>query len=286
MASTGPLIPRRRLGAAFKALREARRETLQQTATALMFSPSKLSRIENGQAGEPHPRDVRDLIAHFQPAEAAEVDRLLALAAAGRVPGWWQSAPYKMPSRLDTYIAYESAASSITAYVPTVVPGLLQTREYAASTLRRIVPSLSPDEVEMQVEIRMRRQEEWRSRIPPAHTRYIIPETVLRRPADSPEGMKKQLESLLDIYAEPRVDLHIIPFAAGIYEAVELSATTVFSFDDSTDPNVVVIERPGWSDFLDRPAALEKYTSMMARMSHYWLSRDNSRKFLAEVLQS
>src|SRR5687767_7194771 len=121
-ADAGPLIPRRRLGAAFRELRVARGETLQQTATALLLSPSTLSRIENGLAGEPHPRDVRDLIDHFE-VNGEYATALKDLAEAGRQPGWWQLPPYEFTGDIDTFISYESAASSIREYSPTLVPG-------------------------------------------------------------------------------------------------------------------------------------------------------------------
>jgi transcriptional regulator with XRE-family HTH domain len=282
-ANSGPLIPRRRLGAAFRELREARGETLQQTAKALMFSPSKLSRIENGLAGEPHPRDVRDLIAHFGLARSPQAARLEELAEAGRRPGWWQVPPYRMPARLDMLIAYESAASRIEAYQSTVAPGLLQTPDYARETIARVLPHLTPAEVEHQVEIRIERQRRLRGGQDPPTQVYVAPETILHRQVGTPKVMHDQLTALLEAYDDPHVDLHIIPFSAGIYEAVEMGLVTIYRFADGADSDIVCIERYQYTEFLDRPATISKYRRVIERLEKFRLDRDESRAFIERI---
>jgi transcriptional regulator with XRE-family HTH domain len=285
IVSTGPLIPRRRLGAAFRELREAKGETLQQTARALMFSPSKLSRIENGLAGEPHPRDVRDVLSHFgldHTEQGAELDDL---AAEGRRPGWWQVPPYEMPSRLDTFISYESAAARIDAYVPTVVPGLLQTADYARATIERAVPHLTSGAVEQQVELRMERQRQLGMREEPPRQWYVAPETILHRQVGSAATMRAQLSALVDAFDDPLIELHLIPFSAGIYEAVELTTITIFGFADEHDSDIVAIERVQYTEFLDKPQTIEKYRGIFSRLPHYWLDRSESRAFIERVVR-
>ena len=282
-SSTGPLIPRRRLGAAFRELREAKGETLQQTAKALLFSPSKLSRIENGLAGEPHPRDVRDLIAHFGLDDTSMANELDQLAQAGRVPGWWQEPSFRMKSWLDTFISYESAADRIEAYVPTVVPGVIQTREYATECLRRLAPHLQPDELAHQVEIRMQRQEQLRDRPDPPTQLNVVPETVLHRRVGSAQTMADQLKTMIAYFDNPLFEIHVIPFSAGLYEAADVSTMTLFKFNGQRDNNVVALERVQFTQFLDKPDAVEKYQGVIDRLSHYWLDRSASRAFIERV---
>ena len=176
--STGPLIPAWRFGGEIKRLRDVRGETLADTARGLMISTSKLSRIENGQ-GELRPRDVRDLLAYFDVGDSPTGAQLRDWAEQARVPGWWQDGAYQMPRRLDTFIAYENAASRIRGFVPNVVPGTLQTPEYARATLRRLVPRLTDTELDEQVELRMARRAALAERDPPPETVLVIPESVL-----------------------------------------------------------------------------------------------------------
>lgn len=280
---TGPLIPRRRLGAAFRELREARGETLQQTARALMFSASKLSRIENGLTAEPHPRDVRDLLDHFDLAGTAEAARLEELAEAGRRPGWWQVPPYDMPSRLDTFISYEMAASRIDAYVSTAAPGLLQTPDYAMAILTRTLPDLSPTELDLQAHIRLERQRHLRGRDSPPHQWYVVPETILHRQIGTPETMAGQLGTLLDAYEDPSIDLFVIPFSSGIYPAVEMGIVTIFEFEDDRDDEIVAIERYRYTEFSDRPTTLQKYRTVLDQLPEFYLDRSASRVFIEKV---
>ncbi len=281
--SSGPLIPRRRLGAALRELREGRGETLQQTSRALLFSPSKLSRIENGQAGEPNPRDMRDLFAHFELPGTERGAELEALADAGRRPGWWQVPPYDMPSRVDTFISYESAASRIEAYEPAVISGLFQTHDYATEVLTRLAPWIDADAVALQVEIRMRRQQENRRRVPRPSELHVMPETVLRRQVGSPSVMRSQLDALLEASEDSLVELHIIPFSAGLYEAVQLSATTVFIFDHVDDLDVVAIERDKSVQFLEKTDSVRHYRDVIARLAESWLDRAGSRSFIDDI---
>lgn len=282
-ASTGPLIPRRRLGASFRELRDARSETLQQTAKALMFSPSKLSRIENGLAGEPHPRDVRDILAHFGVDGTDTGARLEELAEQGRIPGWWQVPPYEMPSRLDTFISYESAATRIESYVAAVVSGLLQTRAYATACIRGLAPHLDPQAVQAQVDLRMRRQEQLRLRRDAPTQLHVLPETVLHRRAGSLDVMAEQLDGLIAAFEDPLLDIHVIPFSAGIYEAIEVSNLTVFSFAEESDPDVAALERVQFIQFMDRPDTVDKYRRVISHLSNYWLDRAASRAFIERV---
>lgn len=283
VSSTGPLVPRRRLGAAFRELRDAEGETLQQTAKALMFSPSKLSRIENGLAGEPHPRDVRDILGHFAVDGTPQGARLEALAEQGRVPGWWQVPPYEMPSRLDTFISYESAASRIDTYVAAVVSGMLQTRDYAAECIHRLAPHLSPAEVLAQVELRLQRQQRLRSREQPPIQLHVVPETVLHRRVGTHETMDHQLSAMIAAFDDPLLEVHVIPFSAGIYEAIEVSNLTIFTFTEEGDLDVAALERVKFIQFMDRPESVEKYRGVVRQLSDYWLDRHESRAFIERV---
>jgi transcriptional regulator with XRE-family HTH domain len=281
-SNTGPLIPRRRLGAAFKQLREAKGETLQQTSKALLFSPSKLSRIENGSAGEPHPRDVRDLIAHFG-VNGDDAAGLAALAEAGRQPGWWQLPPYEFTGDLDTFISYESAASRISEYSPMLVPGLLQTRDYARAVVARVAPTWSTTQIDAMVEGRLERQRQMRERRTPRV--HVMDESALRRVVGSTSIMHEQLAALVDAFSDDIVECHVMPHSAGFYEALELTTTTAFLFDSDEDQDVVSIERIMYVDFLDREKSIVKYKNILDRLSEYWLDTSLSKQFIEHTLQ-
>lgn len=92
--------------------------------------------------------------------------------------------------------------------------------------------------------------------------------------------MRRQLTALTE---EPLIEVHVVPFAAGMYEAVELSTTTLFRFGDPTDPAVIAIERVQHMDFSDRPQTVAKYAAVLKHLQDYWLDRDRSRDFIEKV---
>src|SRR2546421_12912295 len=86
----GPVVPRRRLGAELRALREQAGLTIDEVAKALECSVSKVSRLETGQ-GIPYRRDVRDLLDRYGITDPAHRDRLMRWVREGNRQGWWDA---------------------------------------------------------------------------------------------------------------------------------------------------------------------------------------------------
>ena len=83
-----PTVRRRELGVLLRKLRTDKGLTVEQAAEQLMFSMSKLSRMENGY-GVATARDIRDLCTLYGITDQAERDRMMKLAAEGRRRAWW-----------------------------------------------------------------------------------------------------------------------------------------------------------------------------------------------------
>ncbi len=119
-----PTVRRRELGALLRKLRADRGLTAEEVTERLLFSPTKLSRIETGQSGA-SPRDIRDLCDLYEVADPPEREHLMLLAREGKQRGWWQD--YDLPYA--TYVGLEAEAALINVYQSGAVPGLLQTEE-------------------------------------------------------------------------------------------------------------------------------------------------------------
>src|SRR6186997_2004721 len=78
-----PTVRRRELGALLRKLRTEKGLTVEQAAEQLMFSMSKLSRMETGH-GVATPRDIRDVCSLYEVTDEAERKRMLKLAAEGK----------------------------------------------------------------------------------------------------------------------------------------------------------------------------------------------------------
>ena len=148
-----PTVRRRELGALLRQASMEKGLTVEQAAERLMFSMSKLSRMETGH-GVATPRDIRDLCDLYGVADEAERDRMMTLAVEGKQQAWWQS--YDLGYA--TYVGLEAEAVAISAFQSSVVHGLLQTADYARAGHEAAMPRLSPDQIEMQIEAKLTRQ--------------------------------------------------------------------------------------------------------------------------------
>src|SRR6266566_1465722 len=142
-----PTVRRRELGALLRKLRTEKGLTVEQAAERLLFSMSKLSRMETGH-GVAGPRDIRDLCELYDVTDEAERDHLQKLAAEGTRQAWWQS--YDLDYA--TYVGLEAEAVAISAFQSSVVHGLLQTADYARAGHEGAMPRLGPEQIEMQIE--------------------------------------------------------------------------------------------------------------------------------------
>lgn len=229
----GPLICRRELGRLMRALRTNAEMTIDQVAAKLLISPSKVSRIETGFRSVPL-RDVRDLCDLYQ-VIGSERDYLLELAREGRRQGWWQS--YDLPYA--PYVGLEAGSTSINVYHATVVPGLLQTADYARAIAERATPLGGPDRIEKTVGARLRRQRLLTQAEPP-RLHVIIDEAVLRRIVGHPAIMKAQLESIVEKTRLANVTVQVIPYEIGAYPALD-SSFTILDLPSPT-PGIVYVE--------------------------------------------
>jgi transcriptional regulator with XRE-family HTH domain len=114
--------------------REATGMSREEVARQLEWSTSTLFRIETGRS-RPQPGNVRTLLELYGVA-GAERDGLIQLTREARQPGWWHSFRDVLPNPYEVYIGLEAGAASIRNFEPVVVPGLLQTVDYAREIFR------------------------------------------------------------------------------------------------------------------------------------------------------
>ncbi len=249
--TSSPIVRRRELGALLKALRTEKGWTAEQVAERLLVSPSKISRLENGHRGT-SARDIRDLC-NLYGVDDGERQRLLQLAREGKQRAWWQ--PLGLP--YSTYVGLEEAATSISDYGLSVVPGLLQTADYARTVVEAAVPKWVPEVVEQRVEGRMTRQQLLIRENAP-HFEAVVDESVLHRTVGSPAIMRAQLERLLELSELPSVTLRVIPYGAGVLPGGN-NKFIILSFAQSNVSDVVFIEGLTGDLYLDDIRDVEIY---------------------------
>jgi transcriptional regulator with XRE-family HTH domain len=204
----GASVGGRRLAAELRRLREHAGLTGEEVSQRLGWSGSKLSRIELHRIGVKQ-ADLRRLLALYGVDESYR-DELLALAREAKQRGLPQRAAARFP--VAPYVFAEAEARSVWNWEPQVVPGLLQTPEYARAVRQlwhQMFPS-PPAEIDRWVEVRLLRQQVL-NRDPPLELSAVMDESVLRRRFGDEAVMHQQLEHLLDVAELPNVKVQIYP---------------------------------------------------------------------------
>ncbi|MFE9765679.1 helix-turn-helix domain-containing protein [Streptomyces sp. NPDC005808] len=280
--SAGPTVPRMVLGARLRRLREERNISRETAGEAIRASQSKISRLEWGRHGFKM-RDVADLLTLYGVTGEAERATLLALAEQSNTAGWWQPYSDVVPAWMQAYLGAEQAASLIRCFEPQVVPGLLQTSDYARAAVRLTHPSASVEEIERRVTLRMKRQQVLhRQRGPQLWA--VIDEAALRRPVGGIATMRAQLLHLMEICQLPRVTVQIMSFLAGGHAAVRGPVTIVRLPGDQL-PDMVYLEQLASALYPDKPAEIEYYWDVMNRVVVEAESPDATRTILRRILQ-
>jgi transcriptional regulator with XRE-family HTH domain len=249
-----PTVRRRRLGQELRQLREAADLTIEEVAERLEVSPAKISRIETGRVSV-RPRDVSDLLDQYKVA-GRHRDDLLILTREARQQGWWHSYSDVLSEGTDIWVGLETEAEAIRLYEVQLVPGLLQSEEYARAVLRAHYRSEQPERVDQRVKLRMARQQ---LVIEQNNTPIwaVLDEAVLRRQMGPPEIMQAQYRRLLEFSDANNITIQVLPLDVGVYSGVPVGFWIMRLIDQ--DPEVVVIEHRGGILYIERSEDVAAY---------------------------
>jgi transcriptional regulator with XRE-family HTH domain len=281
-AIQSPTVRRRRLGQELRQLRDAAGLTIEEVAQRLEVSPAKISRIETGRVGV-RPRDVSDLLDQYD-IQGTHRDNLLTLTREARQQGWWHSYSDVLSDKIEVWVELETEAKTIRLYEVQLIPGLLQTSEYARAVLRAHYRSeLSPEQIEQRVKFRMARQQ---LVIEQNNTPIwaVLDEAVLRRQMGPPETMQSQYRRLLEFSEEYNITIQILPFDAGVYSGVPVGFWIMQPAQP--DPEVVVIEHRGGVLYLERPEEVAAYTHVFDRIRATAKGPEESISFITNKLKA
>lgn len=246
-----PTLRLKRLATELRRLREEAGMTTAQVERHFEWGIGKISRLENCKTIRPGIQDIRLLTELYGVTDERVRDGVLDLARQSRKRGWWRK--YR-DVFADDYVDIETEASVISDYESLIVPGLLQTREYAAE-LRRAGMVGDDASVERFVDGRMERQK-LLDRANPPHLWAVIDEGALLRPGLSPEIMREQLDHLENCAIRPNITIQLVPWSTGLYPGVTGSFTIL---DFPQDPTIVYVELPEDSLYLEEPDDVQRY---------------------------
>lgn len=188
-------------------------------------------------------------------------------------PEWVRS------SALDLLVALEDVADEIRNYELTIIPGLLQTRDYARGHLEQV--GYSGAELEERVELRMTRQR----RIEQDLVAYVavIDEAVLHRSPTKQDVMARQLEHLLGVSKWDHVEIRVIPFSAGPYPT-DGNGPFAQVRSERVGRTITCVETSLSSTYLETVEANERYGAAWAELADRALAPDKSAEMIRDLL--
>jgi transcriptional regulator with XRE-family HTH domain len=264
VGEAGPILSRMALGLRLRGHREACGLSREQAAGAIGASVSKVSRLEAGCIAVML-QDIIDLCEVYGVGDHTERTTLLGLAREANTVGWWAAYSGATPPWCESFLGLEQAARVIRGYEVQFVPELMQIPGYARGHIALAGGDLTAADIELRLEVRMRRQQILHRDDPP-HLWVVADEASLRRPIGGRATMFRQLDHLSNVCDMPRVTLQILPFASGGHAAcggaftlLSLSGHGVSGFL----PDVVFFEQLTTAVYIDEPAEVERYRHVL-----------------------
>jgi len=276
-----PLVQRRRLKAELRRARLEMGLTQEQVASDMEWSLSKIIRIEGGSTGV-SANDLKALLNLYKITDSVRTDQLTALARASRERSWWSAYRDVAPPTLIQLIEYESAASAVLQFENMLVPGILQTQDYARAVLQDYyTDKLSSERVVGKlVDLRVRREELLDRKNSPRFT-FILDEAVVRRVVGGNLVMVTQIQRLIEAAKKPNIAIEIVPFKAGMHPGTGGPFEVVEFADAMAD--VVFLESPRTDIVSDDPEETLRYREIFGQLRKLALTGQDSLACLKEI---
>ncbi|MER7166713.1 helix-turn-helix transcriptional regulator [Micromonospora sp. NPDC000207] len=292
----GSALLRRYIGRRLEALRRRAGLTQEQAALKLQKGRATIARMEDGeQAVRFRDIDVKAMMEIYG-ATPEETEHLLALTAEtrnGRRKSWWHDrTETELPVFFGLYVSLEDSAETIRQYEAELIPGLLQTREYAEE-IHRVAPGdADQDERRRQVDVRMERQS-LLSRPRAPHLSVILNEAVLRRVVGGPKLMIAQYEHLLELTRRGNIKVRVLPFSAGLHAAMAANtpfALLMFPVDpmggEPLEPPLAYVDTLTGAHYLNKPAEFSAYQLVWEDLDRLSLSESESKTMITATLEA
>lgn len=265
------------LGRELKKLRTAKGLSLDDVAAHLERSRSTVGHWESGHS-RVGPNDLREVLKLYGASEELG-EQLQQLRREAGKRGWWQS--YKLPAHLAPFVGFEAEASEIFHFELGLVPGLLQTQSYAREVHEVGRLTLTNEQLQEWVEVRLKRQE----RIQPGRgltLHAVLAEEALHRIVGSPSVMAEQLEHLVKASKLPTVNLRLLPFDAGVHVGM-VGPITVLRFPDAGHADIAYSDTPLGGHVIDDLRDVAELSRLFASLESQALPAAESRKVLRRI---
>ncbi len=280
-------VPQRQLGRHLKIAREEAGISLEPAAKTLEWSRARMYRIERGETTV-RTHDV-EAMCRLYGVTTKMTDVLLGLARQSKAKGWWHAYGEVIPSWFQLYVGMEEAACRIRQFESSLIPGLLQTPEYAAEVFRTKA-GVTEQQVATNVAFRLERQRILTRRRPKAPVlEVIVDEAALRRPIADHDAWLAQLAHLANSNRLPSVTVRVLPSTAGPHWASMTNAFYIIEFPATgtrpPEPTTIYSENLTGALYLDKPVELATYEAIWAAIATVCLTPAESRTLIKTMAE-
>jgi hypothetical protein len=286
-----PTVRQRRIAIEFRLLRERAGLSIPGAAKKLLGTdPQTWEQIENAE------RRTSWLVLRRLLDELAVTDEdyrsyLLSLLVDGRertcdqVRGWMQEFPSRVvgsvPEYRRMYIGLNAGAHEKRMYQPSIVPGILQTRDYAAAIAAQVLRAGKP-ELDEAVTARVARADRLTGPDPlVAHA--VISESALRLQIGSPQVMAGQYQRLRELAELGNVTIQVLPLNASAQAAFPAPFVLLDYRRPVGNPGIAYIEHLTRTAFMDDPDEIADYRTAWNRVTTAALNPAASTQFIQVI---
>lgn len=274
----GPTLRAQWLGNELREMREQAGLTLKEVAEYLRRNPSTVSRLESGLL----PARVAEVLAYLDICgvdDSKRRDDLKTMSSELFRKGWWDGYAADVAGSLIDRIWLESRATAICYFQPIMVPGLLQTRDYAESVIRTANGAASEAQIERWIELRMARQR-LLDRDEPVELSAVVDESVVRRMVGGRSVMRAQLLRLSAMAERPDIDIRVLPFDAGAHASPD-GQFDLFGMAEPY-PNAACMQTPAGAVYVEADKAVP-FAAAYDRLCEAAMSTANTAALLQEL---
>jgi DNA-binding XRE family transcriptional regulator len=247
------------IGRELRDARERAGRSQREAADRLGCTQTKINYLETGR-NQQQPAEVTVLLKYYG-GDDAHVERIASLAGQADQATWWAGFEDAFPNWFRIFVGLEGLASAVFTYEPVLLPGQLQTPEYASALLNNHlrVPPIDAPQV---VQARMARQRLTGTSNPLKYC-AVIEEVVLDRLVGGPTVMRAQLEHLLALTQLDNVEIHIMPLAVTVHDGLD-GDFMLLHFDDAQ--SIGYIEYPAGALYVQQQDQVALYKMAADRL--------------------
>ncbi|WP_280404728.1 helix-turn-helix domain-containing protein [Nocardia brasiliensis] len=283
MATASPTVAGWELMLRIRERADARGMKANRVASELDVSAQYWSQLVRGKGvlGQ----DKLAILMNLLEFDEGEQDELKALREIAK-----ERAPYAefsalLNDNLMRFYGLELGARAIRSFENGVIPGLLQTEDYARVLMKSRVTTGRPTEVEQRVKVRIRRQQRLNDPDEPFELSVVIGEAALKYQVGGPEVQGQQLRHLVELAQklEHKLDVRVIPFEAG-GSIASLNAATfhLLTFESARLPPLGWVETAIYGEVADDPKRVSALEYLYEQVQAIALPQDESLRLIEQ----